>query len=332
VAQHQYATGDMSLVAQQFTLPQTIRFIERDWLSANHVLMFEQHQATVIDTGYKKHQALTVQLIDHQLQQYQQTNENRLSSPVQLVRIINTHLHSDHCGGNAILQARNPSLQTLIPVACADIVRRWDETQLTYTSTNQECDPFTFTDTIAFDQQLQLGGFEWHALGAPGHDNTMFVLHCPELKLLISADALWENGFGLTFPELDQQSGFAEHRATLDRIAKLDVQWVIPGHGAPFTHIGAALDRAYSKLKYLSDDPSRHEKLAARVLLKFMLLDREKLVLAQLDSILSQTRFFKQIIDSQGTEPERAAFCNNLVDQLCSAGAARKDGIFVYNH
>ena len=34
------------------------------------------------------------------------------------------------------------------------------------------------------------------------------VLYEPELELLISADALWENGFGIVFPELEGGSGF----------------------------------------------------------------------------------------------------------------------------
>jgi glyoxylase-like metal-dependent hydrolase (beta-lactamase superfamily II) len=321
----------MPTPSSALSLPASIRFIERDWLSANHILFFDQHQATVVDTGYKKHQALTLQLIDFHLQQYQQLNANRLTRNVELVRIINTHLHSDHCGGNASLQARNPSLLTAIPSSCADTVRQWNEEHLTYTATNQECDRFTFTHTIEFGQTMQLGGFEWHALGAPGHDHTMFVLHCPELRLLISADALWENGFGITFPELDHQSGFEEHQNTLDMIAQLDVDWVMPGHGAAFTHITAALDRAYSKLSYLREDPNRHEKLAARVLLKFMLLDREQLAIAQLESIMSQARLLRQLLSSQSNAQERSAFCNSLVDHLCAAGAARKDALFVYN-
>ena len=50
-------------------------------------------------------------------------------------RILNTHLHSDHCGGNAALQAAWPGVQTAIPRAgraCA----HWDYA-LSYTPTGQ---------------------------------------------------------------------------------------------------------------------------------------------------------------------------------------------------
>ncbi len=43
-------------------------------------------------------------------------------------------------------------------------------------------------------------------------------------------DALWENGFGVIFPELEGESGFAEQAAVLERIAELDAHVVIPGH------------------------------------------------------------------------------------------------------
>jgi glyoxylase-like metal-dependent hydrolase (beta-lactamase superfamily II) len=55
------------------------------------------------------------------------------------------------------------------------------------------------------------------------------VLYEPELELLISADALWENGFGIVFPELEGGSGFDAVGATLDRLAALRVRAVIPG-------------------------------------------------------------------------------------------------------
>jgi glyoxylase-like metal-dependent hydrolase (beta-lactamase superfamily II) len=50
--------------------------------------------------------------------------------------------------------------------------------------------------------------------------------------VLLSADALWENGFGLIFPEIAGEPGFDDMHAVLDLIATLPVQVVVPGHGS----------------------------------------------------------------------------------------------------
>ena len=127
---------------------------------------------------------------------------------------------------------------------------------------------------------------EWQALGAPGHDPHSLIFYCPEQRMLVSADALWENGFGVIFPELDGESGFAEARATLDLIATLDVRLVIPGHGAPFADIGAALARARRRLDFLAADPVRNAENAVKVLLKFLLLERQRIALAEIPALL----------------------------------------------
>ena len=41
-------------------LPESLRFVERDWLSSNQLVGFEGNEAIVVDTGYAKHAALTV--------------------------------------------------------------------------------------------------------------------------------------------------------------------------------------------------------------------------------------------------------------------------------
>ena len=47
-------------------LPSTMRFIERDWLSSNQVVFHDSaEQASLVDTGYVKHKALTHRLDDH---------------------------------------------------------------------------------------------------------------------------------------------------------------------------------------------------------------------------------------------------------------------------
>jgi glyoxylase-like metal-dependent hydrolase (beta-lactamase superfamily II) len=127
-----------------------------------------------------------------------------------------------------------------------------------------------------------LGELEWQVLGAPGHDPHSVILYCPAERLLISADALWENGFGVIFPELEGESGFAEARATLAQIAGLDVRLVIPGHGAPFTDVAGALERASRRLDYLAADPARNAQNGIKVLVKFRLLERRRITLAEL--------------------------------------------------
>ena len=56
----------------------------------------------------------------------------------------------------------------------------------------------------------RLGGFDWQVISAPGHDPHAVILFNPDTRVLISADALWERGFGVIFPELEGESGFAE--------------------------------------------------------------------------------------------------------------------------
>ena len=242
------------------TLPESIRVFERGWLSSNNVLMVDDACAALVDTGYATHAPQTLALVRQALG----------TRPLDL--IVNTHLHSDHCGGNALLQTTWPC-RTEIPASEADAVRDWDEARLTFRATGQSCERFGFTGTIAPGATLRLGALDWDVLGAPGHDPHSLMLYCADERILISADALWENGFGVIFPELEGESGFAEEQAVLETIAGLDVRLVIPGHGAPFTGVEPALERAFSRLAWLRAEPARNAKNALKVLIVFKLLE-----------------------------------------------------------
>lgn len=254
-------------------LPAAIQVLERGWLSSNNVLLLGPDDTALIDSGYVSHAPQTLALVRHAL------------AGRALDRLLNTHLHSDHCGGNAALQAAY-GCHTAIPVAEAGKVRDWDVDALSFKATGQRCDRFGFDATVAPGDVLTLAGIEWHALGAPGHDPHSLIFYCPAHRVLVSADALWENGFGIIFPELDGASGFAEQRATLQLIAGLDIDTVIPGHGAPFTDVAGALARARSRLDYLEADPVRNAQNAVKVLLKFMLLERRRIALADVPQVL----------------------------------------------
>jgi glyoxylase-like metal-dependent hydrolase (beta-lactamase superfamily II) len=238
-----------------------LQVFERGWLSANNILFTDSESATLVDSGYVTHQAQTLSLVQNAL------NGRKLD------RLVNTHLHSDHCGGNNQLQTHYTQLETLIPPGEAKAVAIWDAEALSYEATGQLCPRFKFEGVLQAGQTLRLASLNWEVHAAPGHDPHSVILFEPTHKILISADALWANGFGVVFPELEGVEAFHEVAQTLDLIESLKPLWVIPGHGAVFENIDAALEIARKKLDGFVQNPQKHGRYGAKVLLKYKLLE-----------------------------------------------------------
>ncbi|WP_244814651.1 MBL fold metallo-hydrolase [Caballeronia sp. Lep1P3] len=292
------------------TLPQSMTVFERGWLSSNNVLFEGAEGTAFVDTGYVSHAPQTLALVRQKL------GARRLDL------IVNTHLHSDHCGGNALLQ-QTYACDTLIPAGEAQAVRDWNERALTFDATGQCCDRFGFTGTIEHGATLTLGGLPWSVLGAPGHDPHSLMLYCADARVLISADALWENGFGVIFPELEGESGFAEERAVLEVIARLDVDLVIPGHGAPFSDVARALDVASSRLEYLQADPARNAKNALKVLIVFKLMEVRAMSFDAIFAMTATARAMRAAASVLAPPRERRALLEKIVGELEKAGAVK---------
>lgn len=288
---------------------------ERGWLSSNNILFLDDDRsATLVDTGYVSHREQTLALVQSQL------------AGRQLARIFNTHLHSDHCGGNAFLQQATGA-RLAIPPGLADAVERWDEDLLTFRATGQDCDRFRHDEVLAPGSHLRIGGCDWQVLSAPGHDPHSIMLWSPADRVLISADALWQHGFGGIFPEIEGESGFAEQAAMLELIARLAPRVVIPGHGAPFTDVDAALGRAHQRLVALSADPARNARQVAKALIKFYLLDVRSLPLAALVRHLSGARYFN-VINERYFRVPFDQLIERSVHELVAVGAAEwQDGV-----
>lgn len=305
--------------SQQALTPE-ITVIERGWLSANSVLFRGAHSgAAVVDTGYCSHAAQTVDLLAAALE------------GATLERILNTHLHSDHCGGNAALQTAWPGAQTFIPPGQAAHVRHWDAHALSYTPTGQQCPPFQFDGLLQPGSEVLLGDKPWQVHGAPGHDPHSVVLFEPQDALLISADALWENGFGVVFPELEGTDAFAEVGATLDLIAQLAPRTIIPGHGPVFHDAARALDVARRRLEGFERDPTRHALYAAKVLLKYKLLEWQHIPLAQLQAWALATPYFGLLHARHFADTALTAWLHSLVEALVQSGAATRQGEVLHN-
>ncbi|MGO4761468.1 MBL fold metallo-hydrolase [Cupriavidus sp. 2KB_3] len=302
------------------TLPSSVRVFKRGWLSANNVLLVDDEtgDTALVDTGYLTHAAQTEALVAAALD----------GRPLR--QVINTHLHSDHCGGNATLQARWQP-RTSIPAAEATAVSAWDDDALSFVATGQQCQRFTFDALLHDGDHLRLGGLDWQVVAAPGHDAHAVMLFAPGPRILISGDALWENGFGVIFPELDGESGFAEQAAVLARIAELDARIVIPGHGRVFGDVPEAVARAQGRLAHLRSDPLRNASHAVKVLVKFKLLEQQSMSRAALLAWMHGTPLMQRIHARFMAEtPFETVFAQTLRG-LAAVGALALDGETVHN-
>ena len=249
-------------------LPPSMHVLERGWLSCN-TLVCTGEAPCVIDTGHVKHAADAVERVAGLLQ----------GRP--LADIAHTHLHSDHCGGTAALQAAHPGTRTWVPEPSLPHVQAWDEDALTFGDTGQRCDRFIAAHALAPGQSVVLGGFSWDVHAAPGHDALAVLLFEPRHGVLMAGDAMWENGVGVIFPHIDGSDGFEPFADTLALIERLDPALIIPGHGAPFGRAGgaihAALERARQRIDYFSAHPAQHALYAAKVLIKYQMMDVERM-------------------------------------------------------
>jgi glyoxylase-like metal-dependent hydrolase (beta-lactamase superfamily II) len=293
-------------------LPDTIQVLERGWLSANNVLLRGDDGIALVDSGYVAHAPQTIALVKHVL------------AGAPLARLINTHCHSDHMGGNAALQ-REYGCRTSLPAGEAPLIERWDEEALLLSYADQHAERFRIDDTFAPGDVLRLGELDWQVLAAPGHDPHATMLYSPDERILISGDALWENGFGVLFPHLTgRATTFAETHRTLESIARLEVSIVIPGHGRIFTDVDVALERAFSRLRGYEEDVGRLARHCAKALLMFTLLERRSMPLVRLTDYVDEVPILRDLNRRffNWTAEHYAVW---LVDELERARAVRRE-------
>ena len=294
-------------------LPPQMHVFVRDWLSANNIVLKSADGHVVIDSGYAKHVPLTLALI---------ASRQGLDGGT-LVKLVNTHCHSDHMGGNAAL-ARAYGCPIAVPEGEAPLIESWDTKTLLLDYAGQRADRFAVNEVLRAGETYGWGDLEWRSLAAPGHDMGALVFFNPDHGILISGDALWENGYGFVMPREIDPAALPAARATLEMLAALPIRVVIPGHGEPFTDAGPALDRAFQRTTAFEADSRRVARHALKVVLTFTLLDRERLPLAGLPAYLERIAIYRDINEAcLGLRSE--ALAELLLTELERSGTIRRD-------
>lgn len=291
------------------------RLLVRNWLSANNVVFPGSGEgAAIVDTGYVAHAAQTQALVEHVL------------DGLPLARVLNTHLHSDHCGGNAALLRRWPKAQVSVPQGYAARVQPFDAQRLGYPDCDQRCEPFEVHGFLQPGTTVRLGERDWEVHAAPGHDPDAVVLFEPRSRTLVSGDALWEQRLAIIFPALlGDTDGFGAAQAALDRIERLDARVVLPGHGPAFTGVAAALAASRQRLDAFAADPARHHQYAVRALVSYHLLEHRVRERAALQEWIVHVPILRQAFGEAG--PEQAyRSAEEAVQRLLRDGVLREDG------
>jgi glyoxylase-like metal-dependent hydrolase (beta-lactamase superfamily II) len=284
-------------------------------LSANNILLKSPDGHVLIDSGYVRHAPLTLALLE--------SAHGIGDEP--LARLVNTHCHSDHMGGNAAIKARY-GCPIVLPEGEVPLITAWDERTLLLGYCDQRADRFSVDEIIAPGETNVWGGLEWQALAAPGHDMGALVFYNPEHRVLISGDALWENGYGLVMPVEFDPSALPAARATLEMLGGLDVSVVIPGHGDPFTDVGTALDRAFKRTAAFEADSARVARYVLKALLMFALLDKQRMRIADLPTYLDTVGVYRDF-NARFFHRSPAELATMLVGELEKAHAVmRNDG------
>jgi hypothetical protein len=104
---------------------------------------------------------------------------------------------------------------------------------------------------------------------------------------------------------------------------------VIPGHGAVFGDVDAALARAWKRLAAFEEDPARMAKNAIKACLIFNLLDLQRLPVAELEAYVASVPFFAEV-GARTLGMQTDALARWLYDELLKARAiAVADGFIL---
>jgi glyoxylase-like metal-dependent hydrolase (beta-lactamase superfamily II) len=304
------------LTATSHALAPGLTVIERGWLNCNSVVLTAPERNVLIDSGYGRHANATIGYVEEAL------------GARTLHLLVNTHCHSDHMGGNRALAAHF-GCEVWIPEGEVRHVVPWTAQSCWSAMMDQYAEEFAIDATLAAGDTVRAGGRDWQAVAAPGHDMDALMFFAEDGRILVSGDALWEKGMGFVWPErVDaRRAGYLDAaHATLDQIERLAPALVIPGHGAPFRHVAAALAESRGRLDVFARDPARHARHVVRALFVFALLDRGTMPEAGVADYLGGVPVYTQMRE-EFLGGSHAALAAAVVEDLVRAGAiVREDG------
>ncbi|MFD9611590.1 MBL fold metallo-hydrolase [Streptomyces sp. NPDC059083] len=283
------------------SLPSWASWWQRPFPDANTLLLHGRSPA-LVDSGFVGHARETADWA------------RARTGTIELV--VNTHWHSDHVGGNALLQAGGAGIAAGAPEA--EAIARRDPGCCSAEYLDQPVAPYTVDVALDDGQVLRLGDTDWEVVRTPGHTPGHLSLWEPGERLLVVGDALSDYDVGWVNLALDGPGAAATALSSLQRMADLDPRVILPSHGPVPTDTGAAFDAALRRGRRLVDDPDGAIWYGARRILAFALMIRDGIPAAEVEPYLHARAWLTDAARLLRRTPEELA--EELVTSMLSGG------------
>ncbi len=169
-----------------------------------NTFLIREGKTILVDPGYRH-------LFDHVERGLATLN----LSPEQIDAVIATHGHPDHL--DAVVEF---SRQTLFMMG--------QEEYRYFSRLASPSFPIPEPDILLQEGELDIGTVRFQVISTPGHSPSSLCLYWPERKVLFSGDVAFDQGIGRS----DLPGGNGKLlKESLRRIAQLDVEYLLPGHG-----------------------------------------------------------------------------------------------------
>jgi hydroxyacylglutathione hydrolase len=259
-------------------------FIERGYLNGNH-FVYTSDAPVLIDTAYVAHFDQTEQYLAEV-----GIDQSRVSL------IISTHSHCDHIGGNKKIQDRSGC-----DIAMHRIGKHFIDTRNGWATWwryfVQEAEFFNCAKSLEDGDTVWVGPHEFQVLYTPGHAADGIVLYHAERKLLISSDTLWENDMAVMTERVEGSRAPFSMLESIEKIEKLDVQIVYPGHGRPFTDFTGSVGRAKERLHGFLQNRKRMGNDLLKKIIVYTLMMKGSMPIETFYEYLMKTPWYPETVD-----------------------------------
>lgn len=287
-------------------ISENLYFFQRGWLNANHFAYVDE-RVILIDTGYITHFPDTERLL------------NSMGVEIQRVgKVISTHSHCDHIGGNTSIQEASGCSIGMHPID-KHFIDQQDDWATWWRYYHQEGKFFRVDEVLEDGDELSLGEMAFRVFHVPGHAAGMIALYAPDAGILISSDAIWDGDLGVLNTRVEGSIAPFLARESLLRLSRLKIDTIYPGHGPRIDNPSQALQKCLQKLSRLIADRKALGKDEIKKILIYTLLMRKEIPKDDLFPLLMETYWFPGTVEMYLQGDYRGVFIG-IVEELIARG------------